>query len=72
MPARDGSHLRRVRVELADDYNFVGEVVRDYVDSRGRRTLLVEDNRGEERTVRPRYPHVEVYELDGGEVVGDE
>ena len=56
----------RVRVGLADGFNFVGTVRRVYSDSRGRRTILVEDSIGQERTVQPRYPHVEIHELDGG------
>ena len=59
---RDG-YLRRVRVELADGYNFIGTVRRDYYDSRGRRTLLVEDTQGNRRTVRPAYPSVTVRDL---------
>ena len=58
------SYLRRVRVELADGFNFAGTVVREYRDSRGRRTVLVEDTRGQERTVRPEYPSVSIHDLD--------
>jgi hypothetical protein len=66
MSAGEDSHIRRVRVELADGYNFVGTVVREYFDSRGRQTVLVEDTQGNQRTVRPAYPSVAVHELDDG------
>jgi hypothetical protein len=66
MPAGEDSYLRRVRVELADGFNFAGTVVREYYDSRGRQTLLVEDSRGNQRTVHPEYPSVSVHDLDDG------
>jgi hypothetical protein len=34
-------------------------------DSRGRRTVLIEDNHGQERAVRPGLPSVSVEILDG-------
>jgi hypothetical protein len=55
----------RVHVELADGFNFVGRVTQDYFDSRGRRTLLVEDTQGNDRTVRPALPHVSLHDLGG-------
>ena len=54
----------RVRVELADGFNFVGTVRRVYPDSRGRREILIEDTQGNERTVRPYRPSVDVVVLD--------
>jgi hypothetical protein len=56
----------RVRVELADGFNCVGTVRRVYFDSRGRRTVLIEDSIGQERTVHPEYPSVSVHDLDDG------
>jgi hypothetical protein len=53
----------RVRVELADGYNCVGTVRRVYPDSRGRREILIEDTQGNERTVRPYRPSVDVVVL---------
>jgi len=64
MSAGEDSYLRQVRVELADGFNFAGTVVREFYDSRGRRTLLVEDTQGNERTVHPQYPSVSVHGLD--------
>ena len=55
----------RVRVELADGLNFVGTVVRDYVE-RGSRRLLIEDSRGNERVVRPSRPSVSIERQRGG------
>jgi hypothetical protein len=57
-------YLRPARVELADGYNFIGTVRREYLDSRGWRTLIVEDTQGNRRTARPAYPLVTVYNLD--------
>jgi hypothetical protein len=54
----------RVRVELADGFNYVGTVRRVYFDNRGRRAVLIEDSIGQERTVRPAYPSVTVHGLD--------
>jgi hypothetical protein len=50
----------RVFVELGDGFNCVGEVRRVSRDSRGRRTVLIEDNHGQERAVRPGLPSVSV------------
>jgi hypothetical protein len=61
------SYIRQVRVELADGFNFVGAVQREYFDSRGRRTVLIEDSTGQERAVRPAYPSVTVHDLDDGQ-----
>lgn len=55
---------RRVRVELADGFNFIGVVVAEYVDSRGRRTLRLEDRQGNDRLARPDLPHVDVVDLE--------
>jgi ribosomal protein S6E (S10) len=61
-----GSHgERRVRIECRDGTEFVGTVQQDYVDSHGRRTLLVEDGQGNEGTVRPGVRRsVTVHDLD--------
>lgn len=63
MPGRD-SVGQSVRVELADGYNCVGTVRRAYFDSRGRRTLLIEDSLGQERAVHPVRPSVSIQVLD--------
>ena len=57
---RDGVGLRRVQVELADGFNFSGVVQREYRDSRGRRRIVVEDTRGEERDVGLWRPSVSI------------
>ena len=62
---RDGVGLRRVQVELADGFNFVGTVRREYHDSHGRRRIIVEDTQGEERDVGLWRPSVSITELDG-------
>jgi len=54
----------RVRVELADGFNFVGTVQRVYPDSRGRSEILIEDSLGQERAVRPSRPSVDIVVLD--------
>ena len=65
----------RVRVELADGFNFVGTVRRDGVEGVDRRLLIV-DSRGNDRVVRPSRPSVSVECLDvdgspGSAVDGD-
>jgi len=67
---RTGGGLRRVRVELADGFNFVGTVQREYRDSHGRRRIEVEDTRGKVRDVRLNRPSVSVRELGDGGAVG--
>jgi hypothetical protein len=54
----------RVRVDLRDGFNCVGTVRRVYFDSRGRRTILVEDSLGNERAVRPARPSESVEIID--------
>lgn len=56
-------YSRRVRVESWDGFNFVGTVVREYREQ-GQRVVLVEDNRGQRRAVRPDRPEVEIHDLD--------
>jgi hypothetical protein len=56
----------RVRVDLRDGFNCVGTVRRVYFDSHGRRTILVEDSIGQERTVRPQRPSVSVDIIEDG------
>lgn len=64
MPGEVSDRPRRVFVELADGYNFVGTVVEDDVDGRGRRTLLIEDSQGQQRAVRPAQPQVTISDAD--------
>jgi hypothetical protein len=63
------TYLDRVRVESPDGFNYVGTVVREYRDSRGR-AVLIEDNQGRERVARPDRPSitVEFLDRDGGEL----
>lgn len=57
------TYLDRVRIELSDGFNYVGTVVREYRDSRGR-AVLIEDTQGRERVARLEKPSVEVKFLD--------
>lgn len=59
-----GDCPRRVFVELGDGHNFVGTVLEDDVDGRGRRTLLIEDSQGQQRAVRPAQPQVTISDAD--------
>ena len=69
--SRDAVRGSRVRVDFADGFNCVGKVRRVYFDSRGRRTVLVEDSIGNERAVRPQRPSVTIQVLDQGRRGGD-
>jgi hypothetical protein len=63
----DGGDLvgSRVLVELADGLNFAGTVRREYYE-RGDRRLLVEDSRGNDRTIRTSRPSVSIERQRGG------